>query len=108
MTSSVMTKPMFSDVKEGSFKEMWKDPTRIDKWLLQPNEYIKFISIRGEHNEEYYKIDIKEYNRIQNEAQIIFCSANDWPSYCISYLSLKSDGKSEHDIISVLKDNFSQ
>lgn len=108
MTSSVMTKPMFSDVNEGSFKEMWKDPTRINKWLLQPNEYIKFVSIRGEHNEEYFKISIKEYEKIQNEAQMIFCSANDWPSYCISYLSLKSDGKSEHDIISVLKNNFSQ
>ena len=108
MTSSVMTKPMFSDVNGGSFKEMWKDPERMNKWLEQPNEYIKFVSIRGEENQEYFKISIKEYNQIKNESQMIFCGANDWPSYCISYLSLKSDGETDDNIISVLKENFSQ
>jgi len=106
--TSIMNKPMFSDTNKGSFKEMWKDPERIEKWLLQPNEHVKYISIVGEQNEEYFKISIKEYEEIQNEAQMIFCSANDWPSYCISYLSLKSDGETDDNIISVLKDNFSQ
>jgi len=106
--TSIMNKPMFSDTNKGSFKEMWKDPTRIDKWLLQPNEHVKYISIVGEQNEEYFKISIKEYEEIQNEAQMIFCSANDWPSYCISYLALETDGKSENDIIDTLKKNFSQ
>ena len=51
---------------------------------------------------------MSDYNKIQNEAQIIFCSANDWPSYCISYLTLESDGEAENDIIETLKKNFSQ
>ena len=58
MTTSIMNKPMFSDANKGSFKEMWKDSKRIDKWLLQPNENIKYISISGDQNEEYLIIQI--------------------------------------------------
>ena len=108
MTTSIMNKPMFSDANKGSFKEMWKDSKRIDKWLLQPNENIKYISISGDQNEEYFRISTMKYNKIQNEAQMIFCSSNDWPSYCISYLTLESDGEAEKDIIETLKKNFSQ
>lgn len=106
MTSSVMTKPMFSYKNNGSCKDMWKDPERMNKWLEQPNEHVEYISIIGEENQEYSKIDIKEYNRIQNEAQMIFCSATDWPSYCISYLELKYNGGIHNEIIKILKGKY--
>ena len=106
--TTIMNKPMFSDVNKGSFKDMWKDSVRMEKWLLQPNENIKYISISGDQNEEYFIISTMKYNKIQNGAQMIFCSTIDWPSYCISYLTLESQGEAENDIIETLKKNFSQ
>ena len=102
---SYITKPIFSDDNLGDPKHMWKDPLRMDKWLLQPSPNHTHIHLEGE-NGDFIPMTIKEYNYIQNQAQMIFCSTCNWPIYCIEFVLMKFDKTPEKDIINLLKSKY--
>jgi hypothetical protein len=102
---SYITKPIFSDDNKGDPKYMWKDPLRMDKWLLQPLPNHKHVHLEDE-NGNIIKITVNEYNYIQNQSQMIFCSANNWPVYCIEFVCMKSEKTPEKDIINLLKSKY--
>ena len=105
--TSVIKKPIYSDNNSGCPSKMWKDPIRMEKWLLHPSGNERVIIMDERLNVIHFNISSQEYNDIQNQAQMIFCSANNWPAYCIIYLVLKKDGKDEKDIIDTLRIKYS-
>tara|TARA_B100000902_G_scaffold316643_1_gene308029 strand:+ start:321 stop:584 length:264 start_codon:yes stop_codon:yes gene_type:complete len=86
---------------------MWKDPLKMEKWLLHPSDDERVIIMDELMNVIHFNISSQEYNDIQNQAQMIFCSANNWPAYCIIYLVLKKEGKDEKEIIDTLRMKYS-
>jgi len=105
--ASVIKKSVYSDDNGGDPSKMWKDPVRMEKWLLQPSGNGRVIIMEERLNVIHFNISSQEYNNIQNQSQMIFCSANNWPAYCIIYLVLKKEGRDDKDIIDILKMKYS-
>ena len=105
--TSVIKKPIYSDNNSGCPSKMWKDTSRMEQWLLHPSGNERVIIMDERLNVIHFNISSQEYNDIQNQAQMIFCSANNWPAYCIIYLVLKKEGSDEKDIIDLLKTKYS-
>ena len=103
--TSFIVKPIYSDDNKGATFEMWKDPIRMDKWLQNPSPNHTHIRLDGD-NGIFIDITVKEYNHIQNQAQMIFCSTCNWPIYCIEFILMKSDNIPEKEIIDLLKSKY--
>ena len=101
--TSFIKKPIYSDNNSGCPSKMWKDSSKMEKWLLHPSGNERVIIMDERLNVIHFNISSQEYNDIQNQAQMIFCSANNWPAYCIIYLVLKKERKDEKEIVDTLK-----
>ena len=101
--TTFIKKPIYSDNNSGCPSKMWKYSSKMEKWLLHPSGNERVIIMDERLNVIHFNISSQEYNDIQNQAQMIFCSANNWPAYCIIYLVLKKEGKDEKEIVDTLK-----
>ena len=104
--TSVIKKSIYSDNNSGCPSKMWKDPLRMEKWFLHPSGNERVIIMDERLNVIHFNISSQEYNDIQNQAQMIFCSTCNWPIYCIEFILMKSDNIPEKEIIELLKSKY--
>ena len=72
---SYISKPIFSDDNKGDPKYMWKDPLRMDKWLLQPSSNHKHVHLHDENDNIIDRITPKRGRALFFNGDILHASS---------------------------------